>query len=264
MALIRVRDDLVRERAILLAENALNATTPSGGKKKERLTEREIKKLIGQAEQEVRKTLTTEYLEDKNTSPSDVPKPDKSSIETEPGPEPVHSSPLAMDVDTVMAPDLPQEQPTPTPKQPAEQITCSSTPRFTPISYYTEICKTGKCPDGKDHLGLIMGKGRMECDLIEVEISHLPHNECPLLLRQRETEAEGVRIAVETPDPSVTNRPDKIQWTPTKMQSEYIDQMVASGDYSNAAEVVSEGIHRMMESIPVAVTAELEIQNPGI
>jgi len=92
MALIRVRDDLVRERAISLAQNALNATTPSGGKKKYRLTEREIKKLIGQAELELRKKLTEEYLEDKNALPSVVPEPDESSIGTEPGPKPEPSS----------------------------------------------------------------------------------------------------------------------------------------------------------------------------
>ena len=49
ITLIRVKDDPVRERAISLAENALNASTPTGGKKVKSLTEREIKKIIQRA-----------------------------------------------------------------------------------------------------------------------------------------------------------------------------------------------------------------------
>lgn len=60
MALIRVKDEQVRERAISLAQNALNVSTPTGGKVRKSLTEREIKKLIEQADKEVRKELMKE------------------------------------------------------------------------------------------------------------------------------------------------------------------------------------------------------------
>jgi hypothetical protein len=52
-ALIRIRDEPVKELAISLAQNALNDTTPTGGRKRKSLTEREIKNLIQKAEIEI-------------------------------------------------------------------------------------------------------------------------------------------------------------------------------------------------------------------
>ena len=46
LALIRVKDDVVRDRAILWAKNALNKETHVGKNRKETLTEKEIKKVI--------------------------------------------------------------------------------------------------------------------------------------------------------------------------------------------------------------------------
>jgi hypothetical protein len=47
MALIRIKDEPVKNRAISLAEKALKEETPTGGKKKKELTEREIKQIVG-------------------------------------------------------------------------------------------------------------------------------------------------------------------------------------------------------------------------
>lgn len=76
MALIRVKDDPVRERAISHAQNALNDTLPTGGKKKKSLTEREVKKLIERADIEVRKELMKDLPpEKKPPRPAPAPVP---------------------------------------------------------------------------------------------------------------------------------------------------------------------------------------------
>lgn len=54
IALIRVKDDNIRERAISLAKNALNLETPTGGKKNKKLTEKDIRKIIDKAVKEIR------------------------------------------------------------------------------------------------------------------------------------------------------------------------------------------------------------------
>jgi hypothetical protein len=76
MALIRVKDEQVRDRAISLAQNALNASTPTGGKKQKSLTEREIKKLIDRADLEVRKELQKDPAPPKGPKPAPAPMKD--------------------------------------------------------------------------------------------------------------------------------------------------------------------------------------------
>jgi len=100
LALIRVRDDPVRERAISLAENVLKDTTPTGGKKKTRLTERQVKKLIERADREVHAEL------------SDVSETTKSSLmsESEPKTVPSNSSVVPV-VDAAPVPTNSEEQP---------------------------------------------------------------------------------------------------------------------------------------------------------
>jgi hypothetical protein len=63
IALIRVKDDNVRDKAISLVENVLKSKTPTGGKRVKSLTEREIKKIIGIAEGEIRSELGQQYKE---------------------------------------------------------------------------------------------------------------------------------------------------------------------------------------------------------
>ena len=85
--LIRVQDETVRERAISLAGNALKSTTPTGGKKKTRLTEREIKKIIDTAERQIRTELTKKILEKRNIPSSVTSEITESSLGGESGPE---------------------------------------------------------------------------------------------------------------------------------------------------------------------------------
>ena len=53
MTLLRVKDEPVKDLAISLAINALNVSTPTGGKTHDRLTEPDIKKLIQKAKLEI-------------------------------------------------------------------------------------------------------------------------------------------------------------------------------------------------------------------
>lgn len=59
MALIRVKDEKVRDLAIRHVENRLNDLLPTGGKKVKSLTEPEIRKIISQAEKELGKEPRT-------------------------------------------------------------------------------------------------------------------------------------------------------------------------------------------------------------
>jgi hypothetical protein len=61
MALIRIKDEDVRNHAISLAEKALKEETPTGGKKRDRLTEKEIKKIVDISFKEVRIDLTEKF-----------------------------------------------------------------------------------------------------------------------------------------------------------------------------------------------------------
>ncbi len=93
MALIRVKDDQVRERAILLCKNALNRTNATGGKWKTRLTEREIKKIIDTAERQMRTELTKKILEERNEASSVAPETTESSSDQKSPREPELQTP---------------------------------------------------------------------------------------------------------------------------------------------------------------------------
>jgi hypothetical protein len=64
-ALIRIKDDPVREKAISHVKNALNKETPTGGKCTKTLTEQEIKKIIKNAELEVLSEIRKKHEENK-------------------------------------------------------------------------------------------------------------------------------------------------------------------------------------------------------
>jgi hypothetical protein len=100
--LLRVRDDSVRNLAISLAENALNELTPTGGKKCDRLTEPEIKKIIKKAEIGVN---------------GEVPKKKKQEIETQPvkvRPQPgVFKSDKSLSEPQSLSPAIILQEPTP-------------------------------------------------------------------------------------------------------------------------------------------------------
>jgi hypothetical protein len=73
IALIRIKDDPVRARAVSLAEKALNQATPTGGKKQTRLTEKEVRKLIQKAEMEVRGEFTKKYEQEREGKSAPTP-----------------------------------------------------------------------------------------------------------------------------------------------------------------------------------------------
>ena len=75
LALIRIKDEPVKNRAISLAINTLKEETPTGGQKRDRLTEKEIKKLIDRAEREVRGELAKKYRQEKKPSYNGTPQP---------------------------------------------------------------------------------------------------------------------------------------------------------------------------------------------
>ena len=60
------------------------------------------------------------------------------------------------------------------------------------------MCKSGTCPDGVTHYVKHPGRNRMECDLLNVEITQLPHNDCPVLVRQRKEDSARSTTTPET------------------------------------------------------------------
>jgi len=69
IALIRVKDEQVRERAILSVKNTLNQTNATGGKWKTTFTEKEVKKIIEKVELELRKEAIAEIKAEREVSP---------------------------------------------------------------------------------------------------------------------------------------------------------------------------------------------------
>jgi hypothetical protein len=96
-------------------------------------------------------------------------------------------------------PEAPQQNQLPAPVllQPAEPVNSGSTAPPVPTVFSNETCKAGKCPDGKTHYIRNPVKNRMECDLVGVEITQLPKNDCPLLIRQRKADAGGSTTATK-------------------------------------------------------------------
>lgn len=80
MALIDIRDDPVREKAISSISKAFDSNKhPVTGQilKDKKLTEREIKKVIEKAEMEVRGELSKKYAEDRKNNPPSKPEEKK-------------------------------------------------------------------------------------------------------------------------------------------------------------------------------------------
>ena len=67
--LIRVKDAMVRERAISSVKTALNQTNATGGKWKTTFTEKEVKKIIEKVEHDIRKEMMAEIKADREASP---------------------------------------------------------------------------------------------------------------------------------------------------------------------------------------------------
>jgi len=69
IALIRVKDEQVRGRAISHIENTLNRKTPNGGQYNTTFTEKEIKKIIAKVELDIRKEMMAEIKAEREVSP---------------------------------------------------------------------------------------------------------------------------------------------------------------------------------------------------
>jgi hypothetical protein len=86
IALIRIRDEPVKERAISLAKNALNRTTPTGGRRTSGLTERDMKRIIESAKREVLEELGNAPPVHQDLTPQEpeAAEPTPSATSTEP------------------------------------------------------------------------------------------------------------------------------------------------------------------------------------
>ena len=102
IALIRIKDEQVRERAISWAKNALNKETHIGKNRKDTLTEKEIKKVIEDIEIEVRneameKEISEIHAEEERTGIKNITREEADAIlerdkEPEKDPEPIINS----------------------------------------------------------------------------------------------------------------------------------------------------------------------------
>jgi hypothetical protein len=177
MALIRTKNEQVKDLAISLAKNALNAKTPTGGKKKQRLSEREIKALIHKADLKIQSKLTKKDEQEEGNQ--NVP-PSATTL----GGKLLGDQHQTESVEPALAPE---------PVGPAGQNVISPVAAVPlPVWYDThewspDICKSGKCPDGKKHYVKYPGRNRMECNCAGVEITQL--DDCPVLIRRRKEAA---------------------------------------------------------------------------
>jgi hypothetical protein len=73
LTLIRVKDEDIKARAVSLAQNALNISTPTGGKKNKGLTAKDIKKIIDIACTEIRMERPTENPHNAQPEPEPAP-----------------------------------------------------------------------------------------------------------------------------------------------------------------------------------------------
>ena len=215
LALIRIRDEPVKNRAISLARIALIDATPTGGKIQKRMTKPEIKKIIQKAELEIRGELTEQYKEEKKTAPK---KPSYNGT-PQPGDYPAPDAPVAQTLkekyggndrfvgvnETIPAP-VKESLTTPNPcgeacpdcPDPCKPFTCDELKKVgiiadttRPVSSFSDIppCKEGKpCPAGRNYLIIQPTLGN-KCEQTGGLIKNVTI--CPVIQRQRAAEANG-------------------------------------------------------------------------
>lgn len=138
--LISKKDALVKDRAISLAENTLNDKTPTGGKKKNQLTEKEIKAILKKAEMEVRGEITQKTKDSRKPA-------EPAPVET-PALHPANSS---IKPDSSPAPAVPAAQPSL-----AAQMSGAVPPA--PAAHNPPPCKgSGGCQKGKFSVDKVRG-----------------------------------------------------------------------------------------------------------
>jgi hypothetical protein len=152
--LIKQNDVEVRNKAISLAQNALNAQTPVGGRKKKILTEKEIGSLIKKARVEVRGELTEKYKEERTPGPGSAKEPEKDRV---------------VDVNKSIVEEAPVQPPL------SAQMAGTVPPE--PQVYRPPPCLGGGgCDRGKFRSDKVRGN---VCDAIGAPINQLPGNVCP-------------------------------------------------------------------------------------
>ncbi|MEI7638052.1 MAG: ParB N-terminal domain-containing protein [Syntrophus sp. (in: bacteria)] len=100
----------------------------------------------------------------------------------------------------------------------ANVVDAASTLPISPV-FSTETCKTGKCPDGKTHYIMNSRRNRMECDLIGVEITQLPKNDCPWLVQQRKVDAAKSMITTDAAEQCSNAKQEEMEAQPLPLNT---------------------------------------------
>ena len=182
MALIRIRDDPVRDKAISSISNALKlGKHPLTGQimKDKKLPEKTIKKVIQQIELEVRGELTKKYEQEKKTAPKKPPY----NGTPQPGDYPAPPAPMAQ---TLKEKYGGQE---PVPEHGRFKDADNPEMISPPPNVEKPPCQEGKpCPAGRNYLIIQPTLGN-KCEQTGGLIKNVTI--CPVIQRQRAAEANG-------------------------------------------------------------------------
>ena len=267
IALISIKDDPVRNRAISLAEKVLKEETPTGGKKREKLTEHEIKKIVDQSFKEL------------HTEPPKKPPyngtPQKPAVKeslTVPPSAPIAQTlkekyggnelPASIKKSLTLEPDG-SEGFASTPLPPITDITGQVSPPADtpPIPFSTKApCLSGQpCPDasGRSYIKTEVQRGKV-CELWNLPLNQLPGGECPILLRQKKAQEGGFVPAgdidsitggkiVRGPPVRITKAPMTVHFEPSPKQANFIHEAIESGKFDTPEQVISQALDLWMD-----------------
>ena len=261
MALIRIKDDPVRDKAISWAKNALNSETHVGKNKRIKLTRREIQKFIQKAELEVRGELTKKYEQEKKTAPK---KPSYNGT-PQPGDYPAPPAPVAQTLKEKYGGQdqfVDANEMIPAPVK--ESLTTPNPSNSMGLESAPWNCGVLPCPDGGDHIAVDKIRGKL-CDLLGLPCNQLEKKRCPVLIRQQKARETGFYPASEPfpgaivkddltggtyvkPAPmKITKAPEVVSFTPSQKQYDFIQRVIKSGEFETAVEFLSELVDRAME-----------------
>ena len=123
-----------------------------------------------------------------------------------------------------------------------------------PVAWSTDVCKSGKCPDGKTHYVRNKARNRMECDCVDVEINQLPHNECPLEWRRRAVAA--VFSSAKYFDKPILSENERETFTNTwvrkcltKEQKGALHEILQTGEFESNLHAIGTLIERTAEQL---------------
>jgi len=264
MALIRIRDDPVRDKAISSISNALKlGKHPLTGQimKDKKLPEKTIKKVIQQIELEVRGELTKKYEQEKKTAPK---KPSYNGT-PQPGDYPAPPAPVAQTLKEKYGGQdqfVDANEMIPAPVK--ESLTTPNPSNSMGLESAPWNCGVLPCPDGGDHIAVDKIRGKL-CDLLGLPCNQLEKKRCPVLIRQQKARETGFYPASEPfpgaivkddltggtyvkPAPmKITKAPEVVSFTPSQKQYDFIQRVIKSGEFETAVEFLSELVDRAME-----------------